>query len=217
MTKKPPAYTLHDALSNADARALYRRMEAWLEKTDTRWQHLAAAAGLSASIRSVVLVQGKGMRLKTHDALVRAMEANPDGIPAPSAPVRMLMSESDTAKAASEIRDYLNRTETHPSRLAAAIGVPTASLHRVLREAKRLSANTAAQYRRAMEKHPEGMGSTPVNGSANDNLGEGEIQRRRDEVRREREQRALSHLQAEKAGINGKRAGSMRPVWEMLA
>lgn len=210
MANKVPAYTFHDALSNAEARALYRRIEAWLEKTDTRWQHLAAAAGLSASIRSVVLVQGKGMRLKTHDALVYAMEANPNGIPAPSAPVRMLMSESDTAKAAAEIRDYLKRTETHPSRLAAAIGVPTASLHRVLREAKRLSANTAAQYRRAMEKHPEGMGSTPVNGSANDNLGESEIQRKR-------EQRALWHLQAEKPGINGKRAGSMRPVWEMPA
>ena len=48
-------------------------------------------------------------------------------------------------------------------------------------------------------------------------LSEAEIEARARAVQREREQRAMAHLRAERPGFNGRRAGSMRPIWEQVA
>ncbi|WP_066120274.1 hypothetical protein [Blastomonas sp. CCH2-A2] len=134
-----------------------------------------------------------------------------------------------------EVDKWLKRTKTYFISLADTAGVPLHCRSNVIRGGCGLSKETALTLIKTMEAHPNGIPYTRPTKAGEPSrprkrvvkavidpasavfTSEAEIQERREQIRREREQRALWHLQAEKPGINGKRAGSMRPVWEMPA
>lgn len=157
MPAHKPGFTLSDALSNAEARELYRTIDKYLERTGTIWARLANAAGLSASIRAVVLAQDKGMLRRTHDALVKAMHDNPDGIAAPEAGKREFMSPADTAIFAAELRAYIERTDSDIARIARMMSKEPRAMVRLMSGPPRTSPAVAARLRKLMAEHPDGI------------------------------------------------------------
>ncbi|MFN3474064.1 MAG: hypothetical protein ACK4ZW_08470 [Blastomonas sp.] len=69
----------------------------------------------------------------------------------------------------------------------------------------------------AMDANPGGIARPSRKATAGTSIGDSEVQARADEVARRRDQRARDLLAQELPGFNGKRAGSMRPVWEQVA
>lgn len=157
MPAQKPGYTLADSLNNADARALYRTIDKYLERTETLWSRLAKAADMSPSIRAVVLSQNKGMLRRTHDALVKAMRDNPDGIANPIAGKREFMSPTETATFAAELRSYIERTNSDIARMARMMGKEPRAMVRLMEGPPRTSPNVAARVRTLMAQHPDGI------------------------------------------------------------
>ncbi|WP_444611377.1 hypothetical protein [Blastomonas fulva] len=128
-----------------------------------------------------------------------------------------------------DLDEWLAKTGTHFKCLAAAAGTTTNAKGSVIRHSCSMRIAVADKLIAAKNANPNGIAPPPKKASTgrpiapvadyrnDDPVSDCELQRRRDEVRREREQRAIRHLSAEKPGLNGKRAFSMRPVWEMPA
>ena len=124
---------------------------------------------------------------------------------------------------------WLKDTGTNFKCLAEAAGVSVGVKGSVVRHGCSMRIEAADKLIAAKNAHPNGIRppkrakptGRPVKAVIDPPtavfINEADLERRREEVRREREQRAMWHLQSERPGINGKRAGSMRPVWEMPA
>lgn len=128
-----------------------------------------------------------------------------------------------------ELDAWLRETGTNFKCLAGAAGVGVGAKCSVIRHGCAMRVAVADKLIAAKNANPNGITppkrakptGRPVRAVIDPPtavfINEADLERRREEVRREREQRAMWHLQAERPGINGKRAGSMRPVWEMPA
>ena len=128
-----------------------------------------------------------------------------------------------------ELDEWLKSTGTQFKCLAAAAGTTTNAKGSVIRHRCSMRVEVANKLIAAKNANPNGIKPPerrkPVGRAAQavvdprtaDVTDMDDIADRREQVRREREQRALWHLSGEKPGLNGKRAFSMRPVWEQPA
>lgn len=217
MPAHKPGFTLADSLSNADARALYRTVDKYLDDTGTIWARLAKTAGLSPSIRTVVLNQNKGMLRRTHDALVKAMQENPKGITSPVQEKREFMSPEDTAAFARELSAYIERTNTDIARLGRMVSKEPRAMVRLMSGPPRTSPNVAARLRGLMLEYPDGIRAEtgrkyipPVLDIPSDQ----QIHAKREATARMRQQR-YDELNAESIRKYGKPLG--KPLSEMPA
>lgn len=145
------------------------------------------------------------------------------------------MSHGEGVEFFANVDEYLQRTNTYFVSLAGAANVPVHSRSNVIRGGCGLSKDVALALIKAIEANPDGIPYARPTSAGEPSrkrkrvvkavidpasavfTSEAEIEQRREQVRLERERRAMLHLQSERPGINGKRAGSMRPVWEMPA
>lgn len=129
-----------------------------------------------------------------------------------------------------EVDRYLQRTRTYFVSLCEKAEVPVHCRSNVVRGGNGLAKETALILIKTIEAHPDGVPYVRPTSAGKPSkpkrvadavpknlLSEEELRRRRDEVSQQREARAMAHLQSEKPGFNGKRAFSMRPVWEQPA
>jgi lambda repressor-like predicted transcriptional regulator len=218
--EKDPAMSRTNSLTNAQARAFYRVIDAYIERTGTLWATMCDAVGCHRSLRSVVNNQGKGMHPLTHAKLQLLMDENPRGIFLPDQKKREFLGTEATQQLAAEIRAYLARTGTECASVSLRAGRDAQSLQNLLDRPHKVSPIVAQRYRDIMAKHPDGFPRTAVKSrlvvTTLPNLEMCELDARREQVRQEREARAMAHLAQEKPGFTGRRF-SMRPVWEQVA
>lgn len=129
-----------------------------------------------------------------------------------------------------DLDDWLRATGTHYKCLAAAAGTTTNANGSVIRHGCSMRIDVADKLIAAKNAHPNGIappekknptgrpiGVRVIDPPTAETINMSELEVRRQQVIDERNRRAMAHLAQEKPGFNGKRVGSMRPVWEMIA